>query len=171
MIKKMTGRTRSDYMSLIYMYNTRAEKYPKGSKVRLRLKAKVSYFKRAIREYIHKRGMVYTVVNGKHFEMPKKLHDAEKFYKEYFGEEIRGCRISSDTHRFSNYTLSQKIFCKYAIEIGCKYRHVGLFIGSTSIKGANEIRRRFTKSFATNQKNKDAYHAFLRAAKQRQNEQ
>jgi len=155
-------------MSLMYMYKKRAEKYPKGSPIRNKLLEQVRTFRQSI-DIIRKKGLVYTVVNGEYMELPRKLHIAANIYKDYFNEEIRGIR--SNAKKGFHYELRHRIFCKYAMELGCTSRKVDFLMGAPNTRCARRVRTQFTRSFADNPEYKKAYHDFLQVAKQRQNEQ
>jgi len=134
------------------------------------IKSQIANFKYNIKQ-IQNRGLVYTEVGGKFRELPKELHDAAKIYDEYFGEEIRGCKLNPIGKKNAPCTINQRIFCKYAIEAGFKTRDIGFLMGLGKVESAKLIRRRFTRSFATNPEYKQAYYRFLQVAQLRQNEQ
>lgn len=161
MTKRQSGRTRNEYMQLISEYNRRKEKYPKGSKMREKLRLKVNRFKRALKR-IKDRGLIYTVINGRYREIPKQVHDAAAKVESFFGETVRASRIGC----VGNYSIAQRCFCKYAMELGYYSRDVSFFIGAKNPNAALYARLRFTRSFKTNPENRRIYHSFLASTKQ-----
>ncbi|HET8685628.1 MAG TPA: hypothetical protein VFM18_03055 [Methanosarcina sp.] len=161
MIKRQSGRTRNEYMQLISEYNRRKEKYPKGSKMREKLRLKVNRFKRALKR-IKDRGLIYTVINGEYRELPKQIHEAAAKIDAFFSESVR----ASHSGRSSNYSIAQRCFCKYAMELGCYSRDVSFFLGAKNPNAALYARLRFTRSFKTTPENRRIYHSFLASTKQ-----
>ena len=159
MKKVQSGRTRNDYMHLIQVYSQRREASPKKSKTRQNLTLKINRFRRAIAR-IHQQGLIYTCINGKYRELPPLVHEAAKEISLFFHETIRASHAGR-----KNYTIAQRCFCKYAMELGLKSRDVSFFLGSTNPNVALYARLRFTRSFKTNQTNKQIYHSFLQSLK------
>ncbi len=160
MTKRQSGRTRNEYIQLIGEYTRRANKYPKGSPIRKKLILKIHRFKRMIKT-IKERGLVYTNINGVFKEIPKGIHDAAEKVDSYFGGKVRASLLS---HK-GPYAISQRVFCKYALELGYKSVHVSFFMGAKSPDAAGEARRRLTNTFKWNAENKRIYYSFLASTK------
>ena len=161
MTKRQSGRTRNEYIQLIGEYTRRANKYPKGSPIRKKLILKIHRFKRMIKT-IKERGFVYTNINGKFKEIPKGIHDAAEKIQAYFGENVRASLLSQK----GPYRMPQRVFCKYALELGYKSAHVSFFIGAKKPYAAGEVRKRLTNSFKHNAENKRIYYSFLASTKE-----
>jgi len=165
MIAKKSGRTRAEYMSMALLYRKRAKKHPIRSEKRTKLLQQARGFKKAILRII-KKGLVYTCIKGVYRELPKELHKAADITSEYFGTVIRGSRVDKK----GPYTLAQRVFCKYAIELGYTSRDVSFILGSLNRQSACLARTKLNRSFKSNPANKKAYHDFLQVAQLRQNE-
>ena len=148
MFKMGISMRRGDYYKKIWQYEKRRSDIRKkyGSRLSVGYAQRVMMITRKINQWklqikrIDKRN--------------KKIESIQNSINSYFCVNIRD-KIKSKTH-----SLARNCYYKYGMEHGIEGSKLSRFIGR-SLLSAHKQRTRFTRSFKTNNENKQQYHNFL----------
>ena len=146
----MADKTRKDYITLIWIYEKRAEEIHKQYKAmikrRMAMKQKIEEYKRSIKRIDNRQAWGEKLV---------------KTVNEYFSLDIR------DNQNTAKSNLARNIYYKYAMEQnnvrGANGAFFGRLIGRSKVMPARG-RRTLTSSFKSIPENREVYHAFKKYA-------
>jgi len=88
-------------------------------------------------------------------ERVKKIPEIYKAVKDFFGIDIR---VKGTTKKYS---IAISCYYKYGMENGISGADLARYIGRVGLKQPSFQRLKFTRSFKTNQSNKQIYHNFV----------
>lgn len=156
MPKASMAKTKNGYQKMLWTYEKRRSSMKKSAhesdiKFRQRwerMTLKMTIIKRAI----------------KRFEKKKEFLDSvNKQMIEFNGVSLFkiGGKLGNHTGKWKDVDISKKIFYKYCIEMGVRGNYIADYCGLKKMDVPSDSRRVFTRSFKTNQNNRDAYHKFI----------
>lgn len=134
--------TKNQYQAMISMYRKRREDYKKKKyspeKIK-KISVKISNWLGQIRRIEAREYYIQNLIES---------------INEFFDVDIKSrCKDA-------NHNLAQSVFYKYGMENGFTGARLVRSLGRKKTSRASIVRLRFTRSFKTNKKNRDAYHNF-----------
>ena len=139
--KKPMLKDKNAYDKMLHEYERRIRNHIEAT---TRLRRKVRILKKSIK---------------RQEDRNNKLHQINKYVRQFTGHSVQN--IGGFTGNKKELNLAKNLFYKYCLENGIQGNFVAKFCGMKYTDTVSKGRLNFTRSFKTNQYNKEQYHRFL----------